>query len=81
MAIFAPGWTHETLTLETKDNFFDMYCRRDNGFWLNLYPYLYTHPITKSFRTTFHLGSDEVQNCHNIFSLNVIELIFFLEIL
>ncbi|GLV44618.1 Endo-beta-N-acetylglucosaminidase [Carabus blaptoides fortunei] len=59
MAIFAPGWTHETLTLGTKDNFFDMYCRRDTGFWLNLYPYLYTHPVTKSFTTTFHLGSDE----------------------
>lgn len=69
MAIFAPGWTHETLKTDIPDIFFETYCRRDNGFWLNMYPYLYTHPITRPFVTTFYLGADRVRKYILVFAL------------
>ncbi|KAG5885999.1 hypothetical protein JTB14_025393 [Gonioctena quinquepunctata] len=64
LAIFAPGWTHETL--EKSDDFFEEFMNRDSAFWSSLSPFLYTHPINKLFSTDFYVGLDK--KCYNIFS-------------
>lgn len=58
VAIFAPGWTHETLNKSEK--FFESFYNRDLAFWRSLWPYMYTHPITTYFTTHFYVGLDEV---------------------
>ncbi|KAJ8959127.1 hypothetical protein NQ318_022385 [Aromia moschata] len=64
MAIFAPGWTHETLG--KSDQFFKQFLDRDSAFWCSLWPYMYTHPINKYFTTDFYIGLDK--SCYNIFN-------------
>ncbi|CAH0563881.1 unnamed protein product [Brassicogethes aeneus] len=64
MAIFAPGWTHETLKPEDGP-FFETFVNRDTAFWKSLAPYLYTHPTNTVFETDFHIGLDK--NHFNIF--------------
>nr|CAI5841975.1 unnamed protein product [Callosobruchus analis] len=64
MAIFAPGWTHETLG-KVELLFYKFY-NRDSAFWCSLWPYLYTHPLNNYFTTNFYIGLDEY--CYNIFS-------------
>lgn len=59
MAIFAPGWTHETLS-ENPNEFLEKFFERENEFWLSLHPYLYTHPISQMFDTFFYKGTDKV---------------------
>lgn len=59
-AIFAPGWTHETMDLSPDENRFDTFIDRDNAFWKTIWPYLYTHPINNPFKTIFHVGVDKV---------------------
>lgn len=59
MAIFAPGWTHETLQSED-DKFFEMFVNRDTAFWKSLAPYMYTRPVTNVFKTRFNIGLDKV---------------------
>lgn len=60
MAIFAPGWTHETLSPIDDSNCrmvaIERFLHRDNAFWRSLGSYLNTHPITQSFFTTFNTG-------------------------
>ena len=61
MAIFAPGWTHETLPInENRQKFFEDFVNRDCAFWNSLWPYLYTHPITHFFKTSFFMGVTQV---------------------
>lgn len=60
MAIFAQGWTHETLSQEPADTLFERFLHRDNTFWRSLWPYLFTHPIAKPFQTFFYTGVDRV---------------------
>ncbi|XP_074040961.1 cytosolic endo-beta-N-acetylglucosaminidase isoform X2 [Leptinotarsa decemlineata] len=64
IAIFAPGWTHETL--EVTDQFFEEFLNRDTAFWSSLSPYMYTHPINTYFSTDFYIGLDK--RCYNMFS-------------
>ncbi|XP_025836491.1 cytosolic endo-beta-N-acetylglucosaminidase 2 [Agrilus planipennis] len=59
MAIFAQGWTHETLEKEPRETFMERFLDRDNAFWRSLWPYLYTHLPTLTFHTTFYCGSDK----------------------
>ncbi|CAH1106431.1 unnamed protein product [Psylliodes chrysocephalus] len=67
VAIFAPGWTHETLNKSEK--FFESFYNRDLAFWRSLWPYMYTHPITTYFTTHFYVGLDE--DCYNLFSQGI----------
>lgn len=61
MAIFAPGWTHETLSLNQRNiRFFESFINRDCAFWSSLWPYLYTHPIRDYFHTNFFIGVNQV---------------------
>lgn len=60
MALFAPGWTHETLNKEPEDDYLERFLDRDNALWMRLWPFLYTHPITTIFDTSFYLGVDKV---------------------
>ncbi|KAJ8963667.1 hypothetical protein NQ314_005458, partial [Rhamnusium bicolor] len=64
MAIFAPGWTHETT--DQSDKFFEQFLNKDSAFWSSLWPYMYTHPISKYFTTNFYIGLDK--KCYNIFN-------------
>jgi mannosyl-glycoprotein endo-beta-N-acetylglucosaminidase len=67
MAIFAPGWTHETLPhSKDRQKFFEDFVNRDCAFWNSLWPYLYTHPITHFFKTSFFMGVN--QDVYNMFS-------------
>lgn len=59
MAIFAQGWTHETLAKEPEHNYLERFLNRDNAFWRCLWPFLYTHPITNLFNTSFYIGTDK----------------------
>lgn len=59
VAIFAPGWTHETTEAEPVDTFFYRFFLNDQVFWRALMPYLFTHPTNKPFDTNFELGSNE----------------------
>ncbi|KAK4873863.1 hypothetical protein RN001_013223 [Aquatica leii] len=59
MAIFAQGWTHETLAPEPSHNILERFLIRDNAFWKSLWPYLYTHPINRLFETFFYVGVDK----------------------
>ncbi|XP_050304273.1 cytosolic endo-beta-N-acetylglucosaminidase [Anthonomus grandis grandis] len=69
MAIFAPGWTHETMDKErTAVNSFSTFLNRDDTLWASLWPYLYTHPINEFFQTDFHLGLDS--NYYNLYNQN-----------
>lgn len=61
MAIFAQGWTYETLPKEPEDNYLERFLNRDNAFWRCLWPFLYTHPITNLFNTSFYTGTDKVR--------------------
>lgn len=63
IAIFAPGWTHETLEKNHESSAFHRFLNRDDAFWASLWPYLYTHPINDFFETDFHLGLDYVSYC------------------
>ncbi|XP_066252935.1 uncharacterized protein ENGase [Euwallacea similis] len=58
MAIFAPGWTHETMTKTDEKANFCTFLNRDDALWATLWPYLYTHPINDFFETDFHIGLD-----------------------
>ncbi|CAG9830297.1 unnamed protein product [Diabrotica balteata] len=64
VALFAPGWTHETL--EKDDIFFEAFYNRDLAFWQSLSCFMYTHPITNYFTTNFYIGLDK--DCYNLFS-------------
>ncbi|EFA09314.2 cytosolic endo-beta-N-acetylglucosaminidase [Tribolium castaneum] len=67
MAIFAPGWTHETLPKsENRQKFFEDFINRDSAFWNSLWPYLYTHPITRFFKTSFFTGVN--QDVYDLFT-------------
>ncbi|XP_045476472.1 cytosolic endo-beta-N-acetylglucosaminidase [Harmonia axyridis] len=59
MAIFAPGWTHESIVHTEKDSIslMEHFFNKDCAFWNSLWPYLYTHPITKYFQTSFYKGA------------------------
>ncbi|KAK5641493.1 hypothetical protein RI129_010040 [Pyrocoelia pectoralis] len=59
IAIFAQGWTHETLDPEPADTLLERFLIRDNAFWKSLWPYLYTHPINTLFETFFYVGVDK----------------------
>lgn len=60
-AIFAPGWTHESIDpLASDGSLFATFIDRDNAFWKSIWRHLYTHPISSSFKTTFHTGVDKV---------------------
>lgn len=51
VALFAPGWTHETQASDYK--FFNI----ERKFWCKLWPYLYIHvPDSIPFETTFNQG-------------------------
>lgn len=58
LAIFAPGWTYESL--EKSDTFFERFFNKDSAFWCSLWPYFYTHPISNYFTTNFYIGLDKV---------------------
>ncbi|XP_066140269.1 cytosolic endo-beta-N-acetylglucosaminidase [Euwallacea fornicatus] len=58
MAIFAPGWTHETMTKTAEEADLCTFLNRDDALWATLWPYLYTHPINNFFETDFHVGLD-----------------------
>lgn len=60
MAIFAQGWTYETLSKEPEHNYLERFLNRDNAFWRSLWPFLFTHPITNLFNTSFYIGTDKV---------------------
>lgn len=60
MALFAPGWTYESL--QRSDQLFEQFLNQDSAFWTSLWPYLYTHPINDYFNTNFYVGLDQV--CH-----------------
>lgn len=60
MAIFAQGWTYETLAKEPEHNYLERFLNRDNAFWRCLWPFLYTHPLTNLFNTSFYIGTDKV---------------------
>ncbi|CAH1116019.1 unnamed protein product [Phaedon cochleariae] len=64
LAIFAPGWTHETL--EKTENFFEDFLQRDSLFWRSLWPYFYSHPISNYFTTNFCIGLDKIH--YNLFN-------------
>lgn len=59
-AIFAPGWTHESLTNEPNDTFRKRFEVNDLKFWKSLSPYLYEHGTKNLFKTTFHSGCSKV---------------------
>lgn len=59
-AIFAPGWTHETMEKTPENSAFRRFLNRDDAFWASLWPYLYTHPLNDFFETDFHVGLDSV---------------------
>ncbi|XP_031352619.1 cytosolic endo-beta-N-acetylglucosaminidase isoform X2 [Photinus pyralis] len=59
IAIFAQGWTHETLDPEPADTFLERFLARDNAFWKSLWPYLYSYPINRVFETFFYVGVDK----------------------
>ncbi|ERL84702.1 cytosolic endo-beta-N-acetylglucosaminidase isoform X2 [Dendroctonus ponderosae] len=65
IAIFAPGWTHETLEKNLQSTAFHRFLNRDDAFWASLWPYLYTHPINDFFETDFHIGLD--YNFYNMY--------------
>ncbi|KAE9542762.1 hypothetical protein AGLY_002673 [Aphis glycines] len=59
VAIFAPGWTYETLSDKNKFNVVE------DTFWRKLYPFLYIHiPCTLPFSTYFcrGYGSKKIEN-------------------
>lgn len=60
VAIFAPGWTYETLNDKNK------FMATEDIFWRKLYPYLYIHiPSILPFSTYFcrGFGSKKIENC------------------
>ncbi|KAL3274569.1 hypothetical protein HHI36_015950 [Cryptolaemus montrouzieri] len=63
MAIFAPGWTHESIVESEKDNIslMEHFLNKDSAFWSSLWPYLYTYPITTFFETSFFRGVDTIR--------------------
>ncbi|XP_030751672.1 cytosolic endo-beta-N-acetylglucosaminidase isoform X1 [Sitophilus oryzae] len=65
MAIFAPGWTYETMDKNPENTRFSRFLTRDDTFWFSLLPYLYTRPINDFFFTNFHLGLG--QNSYSLF--------------
>lgn len=65
MALFAQGWTYETLTKEPENSLLERFLNRDNAFWRSLWGFLYTHPITNLFNTSFYIGTDQVINKTN----------------
>ncbi|KAI4455917.1 endo beta n-acetylglucosaminidase [Holotrichia oblita] len=56
LAIFAQGWTHESLSTEPKETFLERFHVKDNNWWNTLWPYLYSHPIKYAFKTNFRIG-------------------------
>lgn len=60
VAIFAPGWTHERITPLPADTLFERFIDRENAFWKTLWPFLFTHPITRPFTTIFYTGVEKV---------------------
>lgn len=59
MAIFAPGWTHESIPADSTDfPLLEHFLNKDLAFWNSLWPYLYTHPINTFFETSFFRGVD-----------------------
>ncbi|XP_044760005.1 cytosolic endo-beta-N-acetylglucosaminidase [Coccinella septempunctata] len=59
MAIFAPGWTHESIVQSDNSiGLMEHFFNKDCAFWNSLWPYLYTHPITTYFKTSFYRGAD-----------------------
>lgn len=71
MAIFAQGWTYETLAKEPESSLLERFINRDNAFWRCLWPFLYTHPIVNLFNTSFYIGADKVRN-NKILIINII---------
>ncbi|XP_060522438.1 cytosolic endo-beta-N-acetylglucosaminidase isoform X2 [Cylas formicarius] len=65
IALFAPGWTHETIDRSASGTIFDDFLTRDYAFWCSLWPYLYTHPINDYFETDFYIGLDRAY--YNLF--------------
>ncbi|CAG9766938.1 unnamed protein product [Ceutorhynchus assimilis] len=65
MAIFAPGWTHETMAKVSSESTFRKFLNRDDAFWASLWPFLYTHPVNDFFETDFHVGLDS--NYYNLY--------------
>ncbi|GJQ80903.1 hypothetical protein Trydic_g4720 [Trypoxylus dichotomus] len=59
LAIFAQGWTHETLDQEPQSNFLERFHIRDNTWWNTLWTYLYSHPIKYAFQTVFQVGTND----------------------
>ncbi|KAK9883679.1 hypothetical protein WA026_001847 [Henosepilachna vigintioctopunctata] len=68
MAIFAPGWTHESIVESEKGNLslMEQFLNKDSAFWNSLWPYLYTYPVTNFFETFFFRGVDV--NRFNLFN-------------
>lgn len=60
MALFAQGWTYETLPQDPPENRLERFFDRNNAFWKSLWPYLYTHPVNRAFETFFYKGIDKV---------------------
>jgi mannosyl-glycoprotein endo-beta-N-acetylglucosaminidase len=71
VAIFAPGWTweslHEKVSLFEEcgtDDCNSSFLENNDTFWRLLWPHLPTNAVTHlPFRTTFCLGSGKFQNC------------------
>lgn len=73
MAIFAQGWTHESIVRKEDDSIglMEYFFNKDSAFWNSLWPYLYTHPITNYFSTSFYKGADTV--CELIFKIRIFQ--------
>ncbi|XP_076263427.1 cytosolic endo-beta-N-acetylglucosaminidase isoform X2 [Rhynchophorus ferrugineus] len=56
MALFAPGWTYETMDKYPSETAFSRFLTRDDTLWSSLKPFLFTHPINYMFSTSFHIG-------------------------
>lgn len=69
MAIFAQGWTHESLDRIPEDNFLERFYAQDNTWWITMWPYLYSHPIKYAFETTFLIGADSVRHLISCYHL------------
>lgn len=66
-AIFAPGWTYETLEPTPDETFQIRYQQNDQRFWKLLGPYLYEHGVQNNiFSTTFNSGCCKV-NYYSLF--------------